>query len=286
MIREVSHIYDEYIGESVVRRGAEGVFIYNPIVPSLMKKVYWTVAPSCYRRWYPTDFERDPAKPDLLKLVRVDPTGIERFTGRCYPPWWRRRELFGSVLDGEWDQRSCDETPVLGGPPSRLFLAESITDTPLFQAMKRHFVDGVPWTETRFVQEVISLLETGEAGIWHGSCNRDDVLDRCEQLESIYRDMSRRGCLSYRERLPPQDRCGNVIDAMEEEILVDIGRDGELLLVSGKHRVALARLIGLETVPVGFLVRHADWMETRRRALSGDRDCDHPDLRALRPQSG
>jgi hypothetical protein len=73
---------------------------------------------------------------------------------------------------------------------------------------------------------------------------------------------------------------------MENEIVVDVGRDGDLLLVSGKHRLFLARVLELDTVPVAFLVRHANWMQTRRVIASDSSSTDegrerHPDLRDL-----
>jgi hypothetical protein len=115
-----------------------------------------------------------------------------------------------------------------------------------------------------------------------GSVGRDWEEAWGSHLEDVYRSLQREGCLSYRERTPPVEREVGFLRGLEREIIVDVGRDGELLLVSGKHRLSLSRILGLETVPVCFLVRHAEWMETRREvARSGDEVPDHPDLRDL-----
>jgi hypothetical protein len=69
---------------------------------------------------------------------------------------------------------------------------------------------------------------------------------------------------------------------MEDEILVDIGREGELLFVTGRHRLSLAKLLDLDRIPIAIVVRHAQWMDRRKRLLkSGDANSDpvHPDLR-------
>jgi ParB-like chromosome segregation protein Spo0J len=55
---------------------------------------------------------------------------------------------------------------------------------------------------------------------------------------------------------------------MSNEILVDVGRDGTPLFVSGRHRLSLAKLLGLDTVPVA--VRHPDCLRS-----------DGPDGRSL-----
>ncbi|OYR41415.1 hypothetical protein [Halorubrum sp. Eb13] len=74
---------------------------------------------------------------------------------------------------------------------------------------------------------------------------------------------------------------------MENEIVVDVGRTGELLLVSGKHRYSIARALDLDEIPVTFLVRHAKWMQIRRALVRGADPVptepldDHPDLRDL-----
>ncbi|MFC6873694.1 ParB N-terminal domain-containing protein [Halobellus marinus] len=166
-----------------------------------------------------------------------------------------------------------------------LFYANPIEEGLLYRAIESHFVDGRPWAETRFIQRVLEYLDDGRDSVWRDCSSREDVFARCRRLEEIYRSMRRHGCLSYRELLPPAQREMRFLRHMEHEIVVDIGRDGELLLVSGKHRYYLARTLGLDEIPVTFLVRHAQWMETRRAIAHGeDPDLpieDHPDLRDL-----
>ncbi|WP_265112370.1 hypothetical protein [Halosolutus halophilus] len=49
------------------------------------------------------------------------------------------------------------------------------------------------------------------------------------------------------------------------EITADIGRNGELLFVDSFHRLSMAKLLDLESVPVYVLVRH------RKRMTNPDR---------------
>lgn len=263
-------------------------WIINPPVGGrFTRPFYWTVAPAIYRRFSPTDFEDRGAAPDQFKIERVDPRRIRRFTPRVYPPWHDRTASFGRVECGNWDRQSYDETPSYGGPPMDLFYADSIEQGLLYQAIESHFIDEVPWEDTRFVQRVIEYLDDGREFVWRNCASREDVFTRCSRLEDIHRSMRRRGCLSHRELTPPSRREEGFFRCMEQEIIVDVGRNGELLLVSGKHRYSLARVLGLDEIPVTFLVRHAKWMDIRRGLASGTNPAlresmgDHPDLRDL-----
>lgn len=271
---------------SAAAQAAVGRIVFDASVGHrFTRPLYWTVAPRLYRYRYPTDFDVDAAAPDPFKIERVDPDRIRRFTRRWYPPWRQRRALFGAVMDGEWDRRPHEAAPTYGGPPEELFHADRIEDGLLYRALESHFVDGVPWRDTAFVTRAVEYIEAGRSDVWHACSSPEDVLERCSHLEDVYRSLRRDGCLSYRERTPPVEREVGFLKSLEREIIVDVGRDGELLLVSGKHRLSLSRILGLESVPVCFLVRHADWMETRRAVARGTatvRDhSDHPDLRDL-----
>jgi len=76
-----------------------------------------------------------------------------------------------------------------------------------------------------------------------------------------------------------------------DPFFICIGRQGELLFTTGKHRLALAKAAGLETMPVRVAARHVDWIRYRRgfferiqagRASEYDKqNWNHPDLQDL-----
>lgn len=262
----------------------------SPLASPRSRRLYSALAPRYYRRRYRTDFD-GPAAPDPFKRERVDPTRIRRFTRRVYPPWRNRRRLFGTVRSGDWDRRPHADAPTDSGPPKYLYVADSIEDTLLFRALDSHFNDGVAWGETEFVREVLDCLAAGRRHVWQDCRTESDVYRRCRRLDAYHRSLARDGCESQARRVDVAERERGFLDVLEDEIVVDVGRDGELLLVSGKHRLCLSRLLGLSAVPVVFLVRHADWMATRRAVATGEDspDASHPDLRdlpAVRPDGG
>lgn len=75
------------------------------------------------------------------------------------------------------------------------------------------------------------------------------------------------------------------------EIIINIGRDGELIFDDGKHRLVLAKALDIEEIPVRVLVRHPEWQRKRRIIKDTDRRArvnesirkyiDHPDLQDI-----
>jgi hypothetical protein len=50
-----------------------------------------------------------------------------------------------------------------------------------------------------------------------------------------------------------------------EEVAINIGRDGELILWDGRHRLGIAQILKLSLIPVRVVVRHKAWQEKRER---------------------
>lgn len=73
----------------------------------------------------------------------------------------------------------------------------------------------------------------------------------------------------------------NIINqTIEGEISIHIGRNGELIFHDGRNRLSIAKILGLDSIPVVVLVRHKQWQDTRDR-LTNDNSREeptHPDL--------
>lgn len=250
--------------------------------PRISPRVYWRVAPAYYRFRCADDAAAYDAPLDPFKLEWVDPDRIVRHTRREYPPYRGRMELFGTVRDGEWDQyRSPPIEPDYNGPPAYLFVADRFEDSILYRSMKAHFADGVDWEETKLYNETTRLLKEGNhEHVWHLCRSESDLRERFRQLDALYTDIERSGFRSQRSRIP-EDRSLGFREWARSEITVDVSRDGELLLVCGKHRLSIAKLQDIDAVPVLFLVRHPEWMERRDAVYASEETSDHPDLRDL-----
>jgi hypothetical protein len=277
VLRTARNVYQtEGVGE-LLRTGLE----YAISRPRVHPRVHWWLASAYYRRRCVNDVAGYDPPVDPFRLEWVSPDSIRRHTRREYPPYRGRLDLFGAVQSGDWDVR---ETPPVDstydGPPASLFVDETFEDSVLYRSFAAHFEDGVPWEETELVREALRLVsEPTPERVWHECETEAEVRRRCRLLDDLFASVEREGYHSQRQRLGRDPSVG-FRHCLRHEITVDVGRNGELLLVCGKHRLALAKLLDLERVPVVFLVRHESWMDRRATLARQGRRLDHPDVPA------
>lgn len=197
----------------------------------------------------------------------------DRWNGRVDLPWlesgprgrWsslRRRWHAGIVLDGDWDRATT-----------------AFDDYHLTRVLTERFVHGRDWTDVRYVAKALDKVARGELA-WGGRCQTaDDVHARCAYLDALHTSLSAEG---YRD-----DRAPPAVGGDFTHFLVNIGRCGRIIRNNdGKHRIVLARVIGLPSLRARVLVRHREWQRVRDHVRRGGRpgaDIEsHPDLTDLR----
>jgi len=149
-----------------------------------------------------------------------------------------------------------------------------------FRSFRQRFVDNEEWTETPYYQFAQDQIE--KTGSYKGYTTSEGVEQRCRQLDDLYHNIDANGyhtqCvidsngdveLHRHQHLPPELR----------EVTVHITREGEFLWRGGAHRLAIAKLLQLDEIPVRICVRHEKWQQHRDR-MSDDSDTSnlHPDL--------
>ncbi|MCI0379428.1 MAG: hypothetical protein L0215_17610, partial [Gemmataceae bacterium] len=71
-----------------------------------------------------------------------------------------------------------------------------------------------------------------------------------------------------------------------DDIAITVGRNGELIHYDGRHRLAIAKLVGIQEVPVRIVARHLQWLKFKNEILQFAREHEgkvyapllHPDL--------
>lgn len=235
-----------------------------------------------HARRYATHTSLDP-----FAVVRVNPTRITQTVEQNgYPEQARSENIFptpkfkyaGTVRDGDWDRGGmCFE------------------DTELYRSFEAHFERGVDWEETLFFQTVVNLIESGTV-MW-GCTSKAEFERRCVRIDELYETIGTDGYQSQAELSAqgvedPGDRdASRIVRLVNHELTVAIGRDGELLFVDGRNRLAIAKLLDLDSIPVWIPVRHAQWQQFREQlAVDPSRCADipprlqtHPDLTDICP---
>lgn len=205
-----------------------------------------------FSEWKRTKRLQRPADPFTVRYV--DPDRIEYVTvytdtvdkaqdGERHPVFTPTNARFagffqtaqaGAVLCGEWDRRSIRFDEYLP-----------------FVGLRRHFEEDIEWEDTQYYQNIVKCITNGSP-LW-GCETEAEFRKRCAELDQLYERIDRKGYRSASEL-----RDGKL---QYDEIAVNIGRDGRLLFNDGKHRLSIAKLLSIETVPVRVIGRHQKWVK-------------------------
>lgn len=197
---------------------------------------------------------------DPFSLIQVDPDEITR----SVLEWIPRLPQWGRVVGGNWDRRW-----------------EPFEQRAVYRGLCERYREGRAWKDTALYDAFVDQLERFGNAWEHRSLAAFEA--RCREIDRLYDSIRQRGYL------PQTDLEGATAPRLahiQDEINVDVGRDGTLYWRTyGQHRLAIAKLLGLETVPVVVHRRHRRWQairdrlsETDRSGLSLESDI-HPDLR-------
>ena len=219
---------------------------------------------------------------DFFKLIYVDPEEITRCSERSFEKYAN----VGKIQSGDWDlnTEAYREAPFYDG-----------IDAAFHESLELRFREELSWSKIPFVQEVAKQIDSGSR-CW-GVETRSQLNKKCNKVDEIYKSIRDEGYLTHQELL----RRGSSFSASllfllltrtaltRDEIVVDISRTGELLFYDGKHRLSIAKILGVNTVPVRVGVRHPRWQAVRDNlqnnttASSKDHSYEyHPDLQDIK----
>jgi hypothetical protein len=190
---------------------------------------------------------------------RVNPYGVAWIETRRIRRWSRRHSQlplwepmhYGSLEAGDWDIR---QWPLESKPWTHLF-GSTVEGSSFFESMRQHFHQGVGWSDTPFIREMTRLAREVDLE-WNSYGSPEQICRTCAGLDRLYADVKRDGLISFRDLMIRKGYKGPFLSVMRGEIILDITRNGEPLLVDGRHRLAIAKLLGIALVPATIAVRH------------------------------
>jgi len=247
--------------------------------PSLEKQVFKVY--SHYLRvyvkiWTLYNYDRHNTAPLYpLKLLWIDPQEIEIGT--------QRREieeingtLLPNILNGNWDKEKISR----------------IEERSKYQAMEQHFIHNKAWEETEYYQSKLDELQkTGSTNHGGKITTKKELNQIFKNIDELYNKIKEEGYKNQKEIREKQnivnkdlrpDHFSNELN----EVIVDIGRDGEIIFEENRHRFYIARILGIEKIPVRILIRHSKWQNKRNNAIKNpekltEEQKQHPDIKYL-----
>lgn len=261
---------------------------HNP-VESTISTAGW--AYSRAKLWYDRNIRFDTVS-DPYRLITVDPADIDCMLLESDQTDWDSRkirpsdvhDLFdteraaflpernaGRLLSGRWDKRT-----------------KPLKENLIYRSLENHLKQGVPLEDTDLVEVCLERIERGYES--YGYSTREGFLEgRLPYLKRLIQSIAEDGYLTQ-DASPDDHRTGGIL----HEIGVNVGRDGTLIFnnLSGNNRLAVARILGLEEIPVIVIVRHRQWQAIRLNIEEHDQHSrlserttehiTHPDVRHLR----
>lgn len=199
---------------------------------------------------------------DADRVFFVSPESIEY----CSLRGFNIRHFKGRVVPGDWDR-----------------LEKRFKDLDVYVAFREVFLEGLDWPDTVYYQRNIEIIESGH--IRWGCRDRAEFDQRCRKLESLFHSIRQDGYKSQEELASSTSSLDSPV-VLDNEVIVSIGRNGDLLFSDGAHRLAIAKLLGIESIPVAVAARHPEWLACRERLIQSAEEGGglnprlraHPDL--------
>ncbi len=189
---------------------------------------------------------------DPYRIYWIDPARIERYLVIKASNSEKPFEESGTIMDGDWDLRTNE-----------------FHSLDVYRAFRDRFENGKPWDKTDYYARVLGDIEAGRLR-WN-CADKGQFHERLKAIEDLYKNILAHGYRSQAEIATSGygefESCG-----VEDEIRVHIDRHGEYLFADGRHRLSIAKILNLETVPVKVSRRHRKWADLREDILSYARE--------------
>lgn len=195
------------------------------------------------------------------KLYHVNPNDISTAMESFGVP---KRKVAGTIRGGSWDKQA---KPFIESEGKHHFF--------VYESFLKRFKHDADWEETNFYQAV--LTEIKEGGVRWGCTSERDIKDRCRVIEQMYEDIKENGYKTQAEIQKTGAVAGGEVSRskvyrkINGEIAICVGRSGDLIFYDGRNRLAISKLLDLETIPVIVLARHEQWQELRNQIVRGDK---------------
>jgi hypothetical protein len=236
-----------------------------PPLKQLVSYLYYNLTILMYRWRVERLMKRHGSEFDIDKIYWVNPEVIRYASLKEFSIYKDK----GKTIGGSWDK-----------------LEKKFEHLDVYIAFKERFVEGKDWEDTIFYQRVLGNISNGKI-LW-GCQNKSDLNRRCENLDALFRNIKNTGYKSRSEMLSEENTLAPIL--VEDEIAVNIGRNGDLLFNNGAHRLTIAKLLGIQRIPVKITVRHSQWVNFVSQVLlfaksrpAGElyQPITHPDLQYL-----
>jgi len=142
----------------------------------------------------------------------------------------------GTVLDGDWDYANLELSSLLE-----------------YKALEDVILNGKHWSDSQFAKRGENYIKLGYSS--KGFTNAEQFLrEREQQIIDLIESIKTHGV---------QPTPKSIFDEkVFDQISVNVARDGKLLFNNrGLHRLSIAKIVGVEKIPISVVVWHSKWVQ-------------------------
>jgi len=199
--------------------------------------------------------EKFLGKNECYKIHMIDISEVRRWSGRDRSTRHDPSTL-GAVWGGDWDIMPPRFSIIVSQVDHEFEDSSILEESIFYESFYDRFIKKRPWEETAIIGMLRRLVDKYGSLSWPTYSNHRRINDKCEMLDLMYQDFLDGRVLSQRERLIKNGNSIPIWKAALKEVLLDQARDGELILMDGRHRVILAKLAEVRFIPAIIAVRH------------------------------
>jgi len=212
---------------------------------------------------------------DIYKVYWINPKDIKYISGRS-----RKLSLIDfkvpNDVGGNYFHHTKDRGLVTGGNWDKC--REEFENLLFYKAAYIHFVEGKDWEETEFYKHALKKVKNGV--LRHvGIESEEQYKKRLQNIDILFQDIKECGYRLATEKKNidtynvDSGKKSNTLKTPKgrldiDEVLINIGRDGEPLFMDGAHRLTIAKLLKLDKIPVMVAVRHKEWVAFRNELFT------------------
>ncbi len=182
----------------------------------------------------------DKINPD--KIYWVNPQKIQHYLNSRFKKW----KDYNKIKRGDWDRSK-----------------KPIEYLSVYKAIIQRFNEGKNWEDTKFYQKILRDISNG---IIKWDCQNKDEWDKIlNGIESLYYEIKNSSYELKKELFNSKELFVKFdLPIPFDNIIINVDKDGELLLIEGKFLLSLAKLLDIPEVPFIIKTRHKKWINFKK----------------------
>ncbi|MFX1311011.1 MAG: hypothetical protein ACFFHD_00145 [Promethearchaeota archaeon] len=191
--------------------------------------------------------------------------------------FWVNPEKINLLLDSKV-RTPINDSKILRGNWDRS--TRKYTDSEIYKSFKQRYKDGIIWEKTIYYNNLLhETSKLKKKKMFESKEELDNKFNKFDHLYNHLKNLKIEKKFNYHRWA---EIVGN--QSITDEIVVNIGRNGQLLLIEGQSLLFLTKILNFKHIPIKIRTRHKKWIKFKKDLEYFSRQgklyqkIEHPDL--------